>query len=216
MPGPTRDPDSVARHPSHGDDAILDTRERILGCAIELFGRRGYEAVAVADIAQTCGVSTALIYYHYSDKESLLRAIVERAGEVFDARSRAALAPGTAARERLERFITMRIEDVSADEGLVRILIRPITDPEGPLAAELLTAISRTIEALAAVITEGIEAGEFEPVDPWMAAECLFGLVNTRVAAGALSVPYEDRIGVTTDEDHAAFIARLFFDGIAR
>ncbi len=202
--------------PDTSTSSTPDARARILESAIALLGRRGYDSVSVADIASESGVSTALIYYHFADKESLLRSIIERATEAFDANARVALdAPGSAA-ERIERFTAVRIRDVSANASLVRILVRPITDPEGPLAAELLEAISGTIGAIAAVIEEGIGAGEFEAVDPWVAAECLFALINTRVAAGVLEVPYAERLDYGDEREHAAFVSRLFLRGIAR
>ncbi|MFU8890884.1 MAG: TetR/AcrR family transcriptional regulator [Anaerosomatales bacterium] len=189
-----------------------DTRERILRCAEELFGQRGYEAVVVADIAQACGVSTALIYYHYTDKESLLRALVERASAVFDVHTRTAVEGTGSARERLETFIESWVRSADEHESLLRILVRPLTDPGGPLSAELLEGIGRTVEDLAAVIAEGVEGGEFAPVDPGMAAECLLGLVNTRAAASVLSklVPGEPVEPVRANAD---FIVQLFFRG---
>ncbi|HET6497633.1 MAG TPA: TetR/AcrR family transcriptional regulator [Coriobacteriia bacterium] len=198
------------------DTTATPTRHRILECAETLFGQRGYDAVAVADIARACEVSTALIYYHFADKESLLQALVDRASEVFDGPVNTALrAPGTP-RQRIERFISAWIVAVHDHASLVRILVRPLADPAGPLSAELLTRISATVGELAETIAEGIEAGEFSPeVDPWLAAECLYGLVNTRVAAGVLEVPYEERARSDTDSV-TAFVTRVFFEGIAR
>jgi AcrR family transcriptional regulator len=192
------------------DGSGQQTSERILGCAEDLFGRRGYDAVTVADIAQACGVSTALIYYHYTDKESLLKALVDRASEVFDVHIRRALEGEGTPRERLSGFVADWLETAESNEGLMRILVRPTHRPRRPLSAELLSRISATMEGLAGVIAEGIEAGEFESVDPQLAAECLFGLVNTRVAAGVLNMPVQaDR------EANGEFIAHLFFSGIA-
>jgi len=192
----------------------IPTRERIFECAEALFGVRGYDAVSVADIARACGISTALIYYHFADKESVLRALVERASQVFEEPVRASLLSEAPPRERIERFIAGWIEAVHAHSSLVRILIRPVSDPDGPMAAELLERISVTIGLLAATITEGIESGDFSAeIDPWLAAECLYALVNTRVAAGVLEVPYEDRTRSDV-ESVTAFVTRIFFDGI--
>lgn len=192
-------------------NAGQQTRERILGCAEELFGRKGYDAVSVADIAQACDISTALIYYHYTDKESLLRALVDLASEVFDVHTRVAVEGEGAPRERIERFIAGWLETAGSHGSLLRILVRPLTDPEGPLAGELLARIAYTIDGLASVIAEGIEAGQFAPVDPCLAAESLLGLVNTRAAADVLNVPARDN-----REESVRFVTHLFFSGIAR
>jgi AcrR family transcriptional regulator len=193
------------------DNAGQQTRERILACAEDLFGRKGYDAVSVADIAHACDVSTALIYYHFTDKESVLKALIDHASEVFDVHVREAVEGTGSARERLERFIVGWLESAESHVSLLRILVRPLTDPEGPLAVELLARIGRTIAALASVIAEGVESGEFAPMEPSRAAEGLLGLVNTRAAADVLNVP--------ANADHhasAELVTRLFFSGITR
>lgn len=193
------------------DSAGQQTRERILTCAEELFGRKGYDAVSVADIAHACDISTALIYYHFTDKESVLRALIDHASEVFDVHVREAAEGAGNPRERLEQFIVGWLDSAESHASLLRILVRPLTDPEGPLAAELLARIERTVKALASVIERGVESGEFMPVDPALAAEGLLGLVNTRAAADVLNVPAR-----TDRRASAEFVTRLFFSGITR
>lgn len=193
------------------DSGGQQTRERILACAEDLFGRKGYDAVSVSDIAQACDVSTALIYYHYTDKESLLRALIDHASAVFDIHVNEAANGNGSARERLERFITGWLQSAESHASLLRILVRPLTDPEGPLATELLSRIDKTVAALASVVAEGIDSGEFIHVDPALAAEGLLGLVNTRAAADVLNVP-----AISDRRASTEFIVRLFFSGISR
>ncbi len=56
------------------DDAALVARRRsqVLGAAIELFGKRGYHATAVKEIAERAGVSAGLVYQYFGDKEDIL------------------------------------------------------------------------------------------------------------------------------------------------
>lgn len=51
------------------------TRARILGAARELFARRGYEAVTMREIARQIEYTPTAIYFHFKDKESLLREL---------------------------------------------------------------------------------------------------------------------------------------------
>ena len=190
-----------------------DTRERILACAADLFGKQGYEAVTVANIASSCDISTSLIYYHFDDKESLLAALNERICAELVEPAVAILTGEGNARERLERFIEAWVAATIESPDFIRIHIRPLTDPESPLAAERLAAASGTVEALASVIAEGIEADEFDPVDPVLAAECLFGLVNTRATAGVIGAPH-DRLVKVDAAQTSAFIMALFMEGI--
>jgi AcrR family transcriptional regulator len=190
-----------------------DTRERILACAADLFGKQGFEAVTVANIASSCDISTSLIYYHFDDKESLLAALNKRISAELIEPAVAILTGEGSARERLELFIEEWVAATFETPDFVRIHIRPFTDPESPLAAERLKAASSVVEALASVIAEGIETEEFDPVDPVFAAECLFGLVNTRATAGAIGAPH-DRLVEADAEQTSAFIMALFMEGI--
>lgn len=189
------------------------TSDRILGCAEELFGTRGYDSVAVSDIADACGVSTSLIYYHYRDKESLLRAIVERANALLSAPAVATLTRDGSARSRIESFVNAWVDVALEHQALVRILMQPFTDPGSPLANELQQTMAAAITSIARVIEEGSASGEFARVDPYLSAECLFALVNTRLVARAIDAPHSQFLG-TDPEDIAAFITHLFFEGI--
>jgi AcrR family transcriptional regulator len=57
------------------DDAT--TRSRIRDAAIALFGRDGFAATSVRAIAESAGVSAALVIHHFGSKEGLRRACDE-------------------------------------------------------------------------------------------------------------------------------------------
>lgn len=54
------------------------THRRISDEAMRLFGERGFEAVAVGDIAKAAGVSVPTFYAHYDSKESILMPLPAR------------------------------------------------------------------------------------------------------------------------------------------
>lgn len=56
-----------------------DTKERIVACATELFGTRGYYSTSMQDIAEAAGVRSGLTYYYFKNKEDLLFDIMYRA-----------------------------------------------------------------------------------------------------------------------------------------
>jgi AcrR family transcriptional regulator len=53
------------------------TRESILSAAIERFGREGYRATSVADIARDAGVGGTVAYAYFPSKEALFLAAVD-------------------------------------------------------------------------------------------------------------------------------------------
>jgi len=55
-----------------------DTKERIAQTAIRLFNERGTAAVSTNHIAEAAGISPGNLYYHFRNKEEIIRAIFER------------------------------------------------------------------------------------------------------------------------------------------
>jgi AcrR family transcriptional regulator len=55
---------------------VRDTKAAIHRAAVELFSTQGYEKTSLREIAEQVGITKASLYYHYSSKQELLRAIV--------------------------------------------------------------------------------------------------------------------------------------------
>jgi AcrR family transcriptional regulator len=54
------------------------TRELILDTAMEMFRDRGYRSTSVRDIAARAGITHPGLLYHFSTKEALLMAVLQR------------------------------------------------------------------------------------------------------------------------------------------
>src|SRR5258707_1075481 len=54
-----------------------DRRGALLSAAAQLFGKKGYHATSVRDIAREVGILSGSIYYHVASKEDLLLAVHE-------------------------------------------------------------------------------------------------------------------------------------------
>ncbi|MCW5620446.1 MAG: TetR family transcriptional regulator [Burkholderiales bacterium] len=84
-------------------------RATILQSAAQLFARHGYHHASMAQLAQACGVSKALLYHYYRDKEQILFDIADRyMGTLLDivAQVRACrLAPEAHLRTLIARFM---------------------------------------------------------------------------------------------------------------
>ena len=65
-PGPA--PDPAAAEP-------VDTRERILDVALDLFTEQGFDGTSLRQIAEQLGVTKAALYYHFESKDDILMAL---------------------------------------------------------------------------------------------------------------------------------------------
>jgi AcrR family transcriptional regulator len=58
--------------------SISETRERILQEAHDLFMQYGLKSVSMDDLSRKLGISKKTIYLHFSDKDALVKSVVER------------------------------------------------------------------------------------------------------------------------------------------
>jgi AcrR family transcriptional regulator len=56
----------------------MNTRARIIETALGLFNEHGTGAISTNHIAQALGISPGNLYYHFRNKEEIIRAILER------------------------------------------------------------------------------------------------------------------------------------------
>ena len=71
----------------------MSTRDHIITTALALFNQRGTAPVSTNHIAEAAGISPGNLYYHFRNKEEIIRAICER---LFATRMRCSPCPTTA------------------------------------------------------------------------------------------------------------------------
>jgi AcrR family transcriptional regulator len=54
------------------------SRERILDAATEIAAERGYEGASIALVSKKCGLPASSIYWHFTNKDDLIAAVIER------------------------------------------------------------------------------------------------------------------------------------------
>src|SRR6516165_10028518 len=151
-----------------------DTRARIMDTAEALFRRLGFAKTAVADIAAELKMSPANVYRFFSSKNAIVEAICQRClGEVEDRAWAVARSPGSAA-ERIERLVleilTYHKENLLTEQRVNDMVLAAIELSWGAIRAhkEHMRTVFETL------LREGIEAGEFEQVDPRETSRLLF------------------------------------------
>jgi len=103
-----------------GSDKPSATR-RILDSARGLVARGGAAELTIGHVAQSAGVSKALVHYHFRDKDSLLQALVEDVGVSVVARARAFVNDGTATGNVLDNYWMWLSTELT--RGDIRILL---------------------------------------------------------------------------------------------
>ena len=82
------------------------SRQRILDAAAEIAGERGYEGTSIALVSERSGLPASSIYWHFTDKDALIAAVIERSYEEWLDRV-SAWAPSSSDASRHDRMAAM-------------------------------------------------------------------------------------------------------------
>lgn len=163
---------------NHAEAAARNASEqylRIQCIAADLFARKGYRAVGVAEIGENVGLGRGALYYHISSKEELLFGIVIRHIEDLVASGKDAIEKEPDPRKRIYVLSRHLIEVISANISEMTVCFREaecLTGKRHKLVSNLHQAYQ---DIWTQTLKEGEEKGYFRPL-PTVAIKGLLGM----------------------------------------
>lgn len=153
------------------------SKDALLAAARRVFGRDGFSAARVSDIAAGAGLSNGAFYWYYRDKREVLLELLDRVlTELFE-QSRSPWRPDDpsgSVRATTERYLRF----YAANVDVFRVLHETVqTDPD---VEAMQNATRRQFhERIARMIERGIERGVIRPtLDPQLGAALLGGMTE--------------------------------------
>ncbi|GAA3754145.1 hypothetical protein GCM10022240_03830 [Microbacterium kribbense] len=149
-------------------------RAEILAVAAELFAERGYDAVALDDVAARLDVTKASLYYYFSGKDELATAAIEALGDEWMTRlERLGAAHDGPASARLRALVHENITiAVTEHPHALRMFVAPRAWPQPQ--AERIHRLRRRHDAIfRSVIEQGVATGEFSVISVDIALQCM-------------------------------------------
>ena len=149
--------------PVVGDETELDTRDRLVRAAIEVFLEKGYGGTRVQDIAKRAGYTAGALYVHFPSRTALLGEAIMLEGsrliaEIVDGFGQITPGDGAVSRTLAEFSVA---ETGPIDTLVLEALALAARDPEArEMLAETLTHLE---EALVAQIQLGVKLGVVDP-----------------------------------------------------
>jgi AcrR family transcriptional regulator len=108
----------------------------MLRAARETFGRRGYEATSMDEIATAAGITKPMLYAYFGSKEGLFGACAQQAArELHDRLREVAAQPGLPPEERMWRGLLSVFEFVEHHADAWRLLYPGGTEQGGAIGA---------------------------------------------------------------------------------
>lgn len=189
--------------------ASFDTqRAAIRDAAAREFADKGYAAATIADIARTCGVSKALMYHYYRDKEHLLADIaesyIERLQAIIDQVRTEALPPAA----HLRRLIELFMAEYEHSAARHRVLVQDVKYLQRAHRSRVQAKERKVVLGYADVIRKlAPQSDRDDLIKPL--TMILFGMINWTFTW------FKER-GPLSYAEMAPVVADLFLGGVAR
>jgi AcrR family transcriptional regulator len=162
--------------PSLRAQHVQETRAALVAAGRLLFGRDGYAATSVDDLAAEAGVTIGALYHHFPTKTALFETVFEQLHmELLDAGARAA-AKGRDPIDQLARAFEAFLDAV-LEPDVQRIAI---TDATAVLGLERYTELDEryAFGAIVAALGAARSAGALRVRDPETVARLLLGALT--------------------------------------
>jgi len=186
-----------------------EKRLAILKAAFAVVSERGYSETKVEEIAQRAGVAKGTVYLYFRDKPAIYIGMVdwllEQAMVIVAETAARPLSP----RDKLAEILNAWSRGVLSNPAVLALLSTENVNQASTVMKRFrkhcLPHLQEMTSAIAAFIRQGVETGEFRPVEPRLAALMFAGAFRAAMLAVASRWPVKNP---------SATVQELFFHGM--
>lgn len=195
----------------------MEKQLKILKAAESLFGKKGFDAVSVSEIARKAKTSKSLIFHHFKSNQNLIVRIVstrleEIERDLLEVLSDEASSPDI----KVKKFVSTYFELTTKHIDFYRILIRETLNQRKEILNFIFEHNRRLIEALSKVLKEGIEKNIFRnDINPDSVAFSIVANINAFVTAQNFSENIYHTVLKERDFLPSELI-KIFFEGMLK
>ena len=153
-----------------------DRRTEIMAAAFEAFAENGYDKTTMDDIVQRSGLSKGTLYWHFKNKHDLYLATLNWVlRDVSAGLEHVLQQTDVPAVKRIRSTMIEAIEVFVVDPRTTRLMMSAFLRAHQSEEARTMTGdvYLTYITLMAELIQQGIDNGEFGPVDPMLCAAAL-------------------------------------------
>ena len=149
-----------------------ERKNEILDVAEQLFAEKGFDNASTNDIINRIGIARGTLYHHFTSKEEILDALVERMTRTGIARARRIVSDKSVPIEERLPAVVMAL-NISGEAQ--QEVFEQIHKPQNALLHQKMQErlLSGVVPIIAELITEGNESGMFDSPYPAEAAEMI-------------------------------------------
>ncbi|NTW09369.1 MAG: TetR family transcriptional regulator [Anaerolineaceae bacterium] len=180
------------------------TRENLLQAGLVVFGRKGYDAATLEDVAREAGVTRGAIYWHFGSKTELFNALMEKYSSRGGLILQQGASEGGTFTQILTRVFARMLKAVETDQELhsmmeISLFKSGYSDPKEDWRMRQVESNRSLIQGIADTMKQGIEAGALrKDLDPVLAARAFLAFQNGIIYLW-LSDPSAFSLGISAD-----------------
>ncbi len=157
-------------------DITEKRKEAVFKAAVQCFNETGYDSTTIDAIAEKAGMSKGGVYHYFDSKRELFLELFDyRVNQYFE-EMKSYVKQDYSPADRIRILVKKAGEILKKNEDFYRFCLEflsmGVRDPE---IKEIMTRFYReATETFSTIIKEGIERGDFKPVDVKSAARSLY------------------------------------------
>jgi len=174
-------------------------RESVLKVAQEIFSRYGFQKTTMDDIARGMGKGKSSIYYYYSSKDEIFRAVVEKEIVVMKSNIVSAVSMAESPKEKLKAYVMERMQGLGRFVNLYNVLRTEFLGQHDYTASIRMRTDEEEIRIVKDILDEGVAIETFNLEDTF-----LTGIAIVTALKG-MEIP----LLIAQDEEHGHMEMRL-------
>ncbi|HDZ24172.1 MAG TPA: TetR/AcrR family transcriptional regulator [Desulfobacteraceae bacterium] len=154
-------------------------RIRIANALRLLLDKKDFGSITTTEIAETAGVTEALIYKYFKDKRDLLYQVLREYMEHYDPRIKTDVRGIKGALNKLRKLMWSHLNVYAKDRVFAKILLLQVRSFSDYSTSEPYMLVKRFSQLLLDIIKEGVEAGEIrDDIDPRTIRQVIIGSIE--------------------------------------
>jgi AcrR family transcriptional regulator len=176
------------------DDKKEARRNQIIEAATKVFARMGFNRARMDDIVEESGLSKGALYWYFKSKDDIITAILDRVISREAMGLHLLIDDDRPVRERLTELINHSIAEISRMRPLMPILIEfwGLQLRRKTIRQVIGRYYKEYFEILIPIIQQGIDRGEFRPVDARAASVALGAVIEGIILLWATTPEFVD------------------------
>jgi AcrR family transcriptional regulator len=183
--------------------------DQLLETATLLFKEKGYHNTSMQDLADALGMQKGSLYYYIDSKEELLRELLEQATSILGAQIDEIYAADLCPSEKLRLALENHGQAMMDHLNLVTVYLQEYRSLPPERLQEVLVTREHYEQRLMQILQDGIDSGEFRPVEVKMTVFGFLGMLNW-------THQWFSPQGALTSEQIAAILADLAMHAVSK